>query len=437
MLGMQHIKITYICLDVLSPYKLNCVFMRNKLLTLLGSALLSGTAMAGGYQVNLASQRQIGMGHTGTGIQTGTSSIFFNPGAMSYLRENGVTIGASAISSHIAYQPTGSNQTRLADNDLGTPFQVYAAYKVDDLLTVGLGIYTPFGSGVRWGNEWNGRFGLDEINLQAIFFQPTVSYKISEKLGVGLGFVVATGGVNLQRVVPVQNQDGTEGSIELDGSAQTGFGVNAGVYYQATEKLSIGVDYRSKIDLKVEGGDVIFANIPSAASGSFPEGAEFSAMLPLPATLTLGLGYKVNEQLTLAADVSHVGWSAYESLRFDFTKPIGGSSVSESARNYEDAFIYRIGAEYQLDDKLALRAGAYYDQTPVQDGYLTPETPDADSRGLSVGLGYALTEKFSVDASFLYINKKERTDTAEFSRGVAGTFKSIAYIPGLALNYKF
>ena len=412
--------------------------MRNKLLALVGSALLSGSAMAGGFQVNLASQRQIGMGHTGTGLQTGTSSIFFNPGALSHIRENGVTIGASAISSHIAFRATEpTNVTAEADNDFGTPFQVYAAYKVDDMLTVGLGVYTPFGSGVRWGDQWAGRFSLNEIDLKAIFFQPTVSYKIGDKFGLGLGFVVATGAVNLQRVLPVQNQNGVEGGIELDGDAKTGFGVNIGAFYQATEKLSIGIDYRSKIELEVEGGDVIFTDIPAAARANFPSGTNFSAQLPLPATLTLGVGYKVNEQLTLAADVSHVDWSAYEALRFDFTKPVAGSGVSVSPRNYDDAFIFRVGAEYQMNEKLALRGGAYYDQTPVQDGYLTPETPDADSRGLSAGIGYALTDNFSVDASFLYINKKKRTDSAELSRGVAGTFKSTAYIPGIALNYKF
>ncbi len=412
--------------------------MKSKLLALFGSALLSGTAIAGGYQVNLASQRQIGMGHTGTGIQTGTSSIFFNPGAMSFLQENGVTIGASAINSRIAYRSTEPTTTSAkADNDFGTPFQVYGVYKVDDVLTVGLGIYTPFGSGVRWGNEWNGRFALNEIDLKAIFFQPTVSYKVSEKLGVGVGFVIATGSVNLQRVLPVQNQQGVEGSIELDGGAKTGFGINIGALYQATEKLSIGIDYRSKVDLEVNEGDVTFSNTPASASANFQPGTQFSAQLPLPSTLTLGLGYKLNEQLTLAADVSRVGWSAYESLKFNFTKPVAGSNVSASARNYDDAYIYRLGAEYQVNDKLAVRGGAYYDQTPVQDGYLTPETPDADSRGLSTGVGYAFSDKFSVDASFLYINKKERTDTAEFSKSVSGTYKAIAYIPGFAVNYKF
>src|SRR5690606_11117792 len=116
---------------------------------------------------------------------------------------------------------------------------------------------------------------------------------------------------------------------------------------------------------------------------------------------------------------------------------VNGARFTESASNYEDAYIYRIGAEYNVNETIAVRAGAYLDQTPVQEGYLTPETPDADSRGLSFGLGYRLSEKINVDASFLYINKKERTDTGVSSGGISGTYKSVAYIPGLALTYNF
>ena len=78
--------------------------MKRKLLTFLGCALLSGVAQAGGYQVNLQGQKQIGMGHTGTGLALDEASIFFNPGALSHLRENGFQIGASGLISKIAYR---------------------------------------------------------------------------------------------------------------------------------------------------------------------------------------------------------------------------------------------------------------------------------------------------------------------------------------------
>jgi long-chain fatty acid transport protein len=417
--------------------------MKSKILALLGSALISGTAMAGGYQVNLASQRQIGMGHTGTGLVTGTSSIFFNPGAMSHLGYNGVTIGGSGILSKIAYSaPESAGITARTDNPTGTPFQVYGVYNITDKFAAGLGVYTPFGSTVNWGNEWGGRYGMDQLKLQAIYVQPTVSYAINEKIGVGVGLTYVMGSVNLQRAVPVQNQDGTEGSIELDGKANSAFGFNAGIFFQPTEQLSIGVNYRSRVDLNVEDGDVTFNNIPGGPpSALFPSGTAFNAELPMPSTLSVGVGFKPSERLTLALDVSYVGWDAYERLRFDFSQPVGRPApeglVSESARNYKNAFIYRIGGEYMVAEGLALRAGAYLDKTPVQDGYLTPETPDSDSRGLSAGIGYSISENISIDASFLYINKKERTDAANLSGGIAGTYKSVAYIPGIGLNFKF
>ena len=393
--------------------------------------------MAGGYQVNLASQRQIGMGHTGTGLETGTASIFFNPGAMSYLRQNGVTIGASGIISKIAYRaPEPGGATAQTDNPLGTPFQFYGVYSISDKLKAGLGVYTPYGSTVNWGDEWNGRFGLNELSLEAIYIQPTVSYQVTDKLGIGVGFVYAVGGVNLQRNIPVQNQSGAYGKAELDGSA-SGIGFNAGIFFKPSEKLSLGINYRSKVDMEVSDGDVSFTNIPGALSTRFPAGTQFDAKLPLPATLSLGVGFMPTEALTLAVDISHVGWSAYKSLRFDYSQDVNGAAYSENARNYEDAFIYRIGAEYKVGDALALRAGAYLDQTPVESGYLTPETPDADSRGLSVGLGYAVSDNFSIDASFLYVNKKERSDASNLSGGIAGTYKSVTYIPGIGLNFTF
>ncbi|KAA9340168.1 OmpP1/FadL family transporter [Adhaeribacter soli] len=410
--------------------------MKRKLMAVLGSVLLSGAAQAGGFQVNLQGQKQIGMGHTGTGLALDEASVFFNPGAMSHLRENGFQIGVSGIISKIAYlEKAPGNATAESDNPLGTPFAGYGVYGKDESpLKFGLGVYTPFGSSVKWGNQWIGRFGLNELTLQAIFIQPTVSYKIGDKVGIGAGFVYSTGMVNLKRNLPVQNGQGEEGSIELDGRA-SGFGFNAGIFFQPTEKLSVGVTYRSKVEMEVEGGDVTNKVAPSLAN-RFPN-TEFDATLPLPSNITLGLGFKPTEKLTLAADVQRVNWSAYEKLRFDFKEAVGGNNFTESARNYEDVYIYRLGAQYQVTDAFALRAGGYYDNTPVQAGYLTPETPDANAIGISGGLGYKFSDKFQVDASFLYITKEERFDEADKSGGIAGTYKTNVYIPGLALSYKF
>ncbi|GAB2527859.1 OmpP1/FadL family transporter [Rufibacter soli] len=415
--------------------------MKSKLLAFLGGAMLTaGVANAGGFQANLQGQKQLGMGHAGTGLALDQSSIFFNPGALAHLRQNGIQLGVSALNSKIAYrEPSPGISQSQTDNKISTPFQIYASFgKEESPLRFGIGVYTPYGSSVNWGDTWQGRFGLNELSLQAIFIQPTISYQVNDKIGVGAGFVYSTGGVNLQRSLPLIDANGVESGLELDGKA-SGIGFNVGVFFKPTDKLSLGLTYRSKVEMEVKDGDVTFT-LPTASVIAPNFGAtKFDATLPLPANITLGIGFKPTEKFTIAADLQRVQWSAYKSLRFDFNGTAGGAGVtsSESPRNYEDVFIYRLGLQYQLSDILTVRAGGYYDQSPVQEGYLTPETPDADSRGLSAGLTLALSEKVDLDASFLYLNKKERTDNASKSGGVPGTFKSIAYIPGVGLNYKF
>ena len=91
---------------------------------------------------------------------------------------------------------------------------------------------------MQWEEGWTGRFALTRLELKAIYFQPSVSYRINDKIGIGAGFVYATGKVNLQKDIPVIDNNGKYGHAELDGKAN-GLGFNLGVYFNATKKLSV------------------------------------------------------------------------------------------------------------------------------------------------------------------------------------------------------
>src|SRR5690606_17612531 len=102
------------------------------------------------------------------------------------------------------------------------------------------------------------------------------------------------------------------------------------------------------VEMKVDGGDATF-QVASGVASRFPN-TTFDANLPLPSNITLGLGFTPTDKLTIAADIQRVNWSAYENLRFDYGAAINGSNFTESPRNYEDVFIYRLGAEYKITD---------------------------------------------------------------------------------------
>lgn len=387
---------------------------------------------AGGFQVNLQGTKQTGMGHLGTSFYLGASSAYFNPAMMGFSESKfNFEAGVSPLLAYAAYQNQETGRVERTDNPLGTPFYFYGTYKINDELSAGLAVYTPFGSSVVWGDDWSGKNLIQDISLQAIFFQPTVSYKLSEKLNVGLGLIYATGAVEINRAIPAPI--GENNSVNLKGNTAS-YGYNFGIHYQATEKLTVGVTYRSEIEMELEGGDADFSVDPALRS-NFPD-TKFDATLPLPSTTTLGIAYQASEKLLLSVEGSLVGWSTYESLDFDFEDNTESLEDSENPRNYEDAIIVRAGAQYSVNDKLDARLGVYYDQSPVTDEYFNPETPSTDNLGITAGLSYNVSEKFTVDASFLYIYGMERESEYK-PANFGGKYQSRSYIPGIGLNYKF
>lgn len=389
-----------------------------------------------GFQVNLLGTKQVGMAHAGSALKTDASTLVFNPGASAFLEHNEVYVSGNAAIINNAFLHAGASQTEEADNGVATPFSVNLLFgPKEGKWKAGLAAYTPFGGQTDWGKSWSGQMALTSLQLQAIYVQPTFSYKISDKLGIGAGFVVNFGKVDLQRNLPVSGPSGAAtGSAQLKGNGM-GYGFNVGLYYQATEAFSLALTHRSMVKTTVDDGDAIF-NVASSLSANFPQPNTFKSTINLPSTTTLGLGYKATDKLTLALDINYVNWSVYDTLAFDYEKNTSTLSDTHSPRSYENSWAFRLGGQYNVTEKLAVRAGAGYVLTPIKDGYVTPEIPDANRLILSLGLGYQISEKFSVDASFLYENLAKRSQT-NLETQLQGTYKTLAYIPGIALSYKF
>lgn len=404
--------------------------MKRRLLPLL--AMIPFLASAGGFQVNLQGTKQTGMGHLGTSFYLGASSAYFNPAMMGLDSTKwNFELGGSAIIGSVAYQNQSTGLVERTDNPVGTPFYFYGTYNINEKWAAGLAVYTPFGNSVDWEDGWSGRYLIEDISLSAIFIQPTVSYNINEMISVGAGFTYVIGNVDISRdlATPI----GNEADVNLQGDAN-GFGFNAGIYVQATEKLSVGLTYRSQVDIELEGGDVDFTVDPALAA-AFPD-QEFDSELPLPSTISLGLAYEVNEKWLVSVEGNYVGWDAYESLDFDFNQNTSSLDDSENPRNYESQLIIRAGAQYTASEKLMVRGGVYYDPSPITDEYFNPETPNTDNLGLTLGGSYNFNSNFTLDASFLFINGFERESEYQPS-GFGGKYRAMSFIPGLGLNYKF
>lgn len=396
---------------------------------------LTSLSFGQGFQVNFQGQKQQGMGCAGMAANMDASSLFFNPGASAFANQSEINLAGTPIFANVLYTDSATQKSYRTQNPVGTPFSAYGLYHFKQALeplSVGMAIYTPFGSTVQWEPNWIGRFALTRLSLKAIFFQPTFSYRINERIGIGAGFVLSDGQVNLQKDIPVQDSLGNYGHAELSGKA-LGFGYNAGVLIHVNHALSIGFNYRSKVSMSVKNGMASFS-VPQALNANFPNGS-FTSQLPLPRVMTIGFNYSMNKKWQFVLDINHVNWKVYDTLAFDYALNTSSLLDTKSARNYHSIFAFRGGLSYTANEKWIVRIGSGFGFSPVPSGFVTPETPDANRLYGTCGLSYRCNQHFSMDASF-YATRMSRTDKNNESQ-LNGTFTTIALAPGISLNYKW
>ncbi|ESU29494.1 long-chain fatty acid transport protein, outer membrane protein [Flavobacterium limnosediminis JC2902] len=404
-------------------------------------ALAGTSAFAGGYRVSLQGQKQLAMGHTGVAVVNSAEVMFFNPAGMSFLEDKfNASVGANALFAKTKFQNETYNWQNSTDN-MGTPFNVYASYKINNWLSAGIAVYTPYGSEVEWDRDWQGSHLVNNIDLQAIYIQPTISLKVSDEFAIGGGPIYVTGSVSFDRNLnrSLANEAENRTDVNLEAKGITAWGYTAGFMFNPCKEIRLGVNYRSEIIMEARGGDATFNDVPAFAQGTYST-TTFNADLPLPAELTAGLSFNVTDKWMIAFDYNRTMWRAYESLNVDFDNSV---PTSVNPRNYHDTNTYRVGTQYKATDKFTFRAGWYKDESPISSGYFAPETPRNDSMGYTGGLTYQINKKLGVDASFLYLHfdevdasydhYQENGQTIPFG----GTYKSTVFSPGVGLTYSF
>ncbi|MEI7983963.1 MAG: outer membrane protein transport protein, partial [Bacteroidota bacterium] len=217
--------------------------MRRITTLLLFICLAATTTFGGGYQVGLHSARNIGMGLIGTSLTYDASSLFYNPGGASFVNEKfSFSGGMSFLFARATFQAKDVQYQTHMDHKLNTPFYFYAAYKPIDDLSIGIAINTPYGLSMSWPSDWKGRYLIQNLSFKAITFQPTISWKIKDIIGLGAGIVISYGDVNLNKAIPVQDANGVDGTTNIKGST-INYGFNLGLLVHPIKGLNIGVDY--------------------------------------------------------------------------------------------------------------------------------------------------------------------------------------------------
>ena len=436
---------------------------------------LASPAFSAGFA--LIEQSVSGLGNAFAGAAaTGedASTIFFNPAALTLLEGQQVVAGAHVIA------PSAKFSKESANNALGLPISggnsgdagvvgvapnLYYAANLNNGWSVGLGIFAPFGLATEYDKDWVGRYHAVESDVMTININPTVAYRVNENLSLGAGvsaqYIDVTlsqmvdfglnayvgSGMNAALLPAVSNPDA---DIYADLTADDwGYGFNLGALYEFNENTRVGAAYRSRIKHTVK-GDAVFTQqnptylaafgLDGAAAASFPNQG-VKGDITLPASASLSAYHRINSQWAVMADIMWTEWSTFDKLVIEFDGALPDSVTTE---NWDDNWRYSVGANYTPNDRLVLRGGLAYDETPIPDAkHRTPRIPGEDRFWVAFGAGYKLTDQMNIDFGYAHLfvqdSKIDKEAVGEDqSRGeLVGEYENSVDIASVQLSYSF
>lgn len=417
---------------------------------LLVTAALPATTHAAGYAIYEQGAAVLGMAGAGTASVHDASALFFNPARITKLPGTQLFLGGNAltvVNSFAGVDPyPGYGVTEQMVTQTFYPPNLYLTHDLGGPLAVGLGFNAPFGLGIEWEDPANftGRAIATKADVQGLNASATVAYAFGERASVAAGFDVMFARVNLhqyaQTVVPGGGGAVVDiGTAELDADYTPGYGWNAALWLQPSERTELGLAYRSRVGVSAD-GTVDFTQIPTgnplidAAAAARLVDQEVSSTLRFPAIWSLGVAYHPTEAWTFEADFNWTEWSYFKDLPIEFkSTPALNKKVEE---DYQDSYQVRLGAEHRLPS-FTYRFGYYYDRAAAPVQSVTPLLPDADRNGIAVGLGLPIRDHLWLDVYECALFVRRRGTEGQGRDNYNGVYKGYVNLAGAALSWRF
>jgi len=401
------------------------------------SLVASSVLMAGGFKIPETSTNAVALGAANIAHnQNNADAAYYNPAKMVFMSdENHIEADLMYIGlDKVKWKPATGNEIESESEDFYIPSLHYVSPALgENGARVGLSIVVPGGLSKRW-NGAPAVYTAKEFTLETMEINPTAAFKVNDKLGVAVGFRIlkSHGIAKATPMTDVIYQD-----MSGDG---TDFGYNLALAYQPTNDLEIGVTYRSKISMQID-GDADLAHpgnstIPTVLAANYTG----SVNIPLPAALNAAIAYTFSTQTTLEFVYERTYWSAYKTLNFEYSDPYAEAVFGRvHDKSWKDTNTFRFGLTQELDD-LTLMAGLVIDETPVPSKTIGFELPDSDTTSVSLGGRYKINDKVDVGLSALYSMHDSRTISASDANdnGLVGEFSDgDILIVSAGLGYKF
>lgn len=405
-------------------------------------SLIAGTAIAGGFAIREQSTSGLGAAFAGNAAGYDLSTIYWNPAGVA-IAGPGITTEshAAVILPNAEVDPVDNQALTSGASPFGILFgplssggndidkvafvpSSYAAWRINDKLTIGYGFNAPFGLATEADDSvWAGQYDFREAELKTYNFNPVVGYQISPTLSIGLGLQVQYTDLNLkQAIIPAAlvgiTPSSTHPSADVDVD-DWGVGFTAGLLWRPVKGTSIGVGYRSRVNNTLE-GTLDVSGLPAASQN-------VRADFDLPEIVTVSLRQDIAPNMRLLGTFEWTNWSILGTVNLinkDTGAPVMTADPASASlampvvtgvpltveANWDDGYFLSGGLEYDYNEQLTLRGGVAYEWSPIQEPtQRLVAVPDSDRIWLSVGATYKYSETTSFDFAYTHIFMDDET----------------------------
>lgn len=365
----------------------------------LAIAFASMPAAAGGLWLSEFNQPTMGRAAAGEEAGTGNASdVFFNAAAMTRHEGTQVMVAGGVLLPTVEFELEESgivngNGDGGDAGDLTPSLSAFYSTPYNDRVTWGIGGLILTGLSADYDDDWAGRFQAQEVNMAVLGLVPSVGFKVTDKLSLGLSVPVMYSALELDVAVPSLpgGPRPEEGRAEIDGD-DVQVALIASFAYEITPRTHIGGRISSKYEFEYDG------DVDTAFIGSVGVNTE----LTLASTARVGLSHVINERWTGYLSWGWDNWSEMDEVLL--TTQNNGVSLP---RNWEDTYHYGVGVDYHYNKRWTFRSGVAYDDSPVDKEFNRADMPVDEQWRYAVGADYLRDDGKVVSASLVYADYGE------------------------------
>jgi long-chain fatty acid transport protein len=361
------------------------------LLTASGALLAHNSMAAGFYIAEVGTPTSLGTGGVANPTNTyHADAAWTNPAGMTGLARDSMVAGLQVVLPKAEFDASIATAGGDDGGNAGMNAVIPSFFYVKTLTNkarFGISLTAPQGGGFDYGDNFAGRYQTSKATLAAISIAPSFAYKLSDRfsIGAGVSIIHTKFEQNIMLNQAALAGPGTaDGKVKIENATDWGYQPFLGLTAQLTDRVLLGVVYRAKADVELE-GDLNFRNliIPQPAASDIDVGWDN------PQWLEAGLRYRLSEDNHLLLNGGWQDWSEFgekNELTVD-------GRVATLDRQWDDTWHAGIAFAHRAGAKPGYSVGFAYESSPVKNEHRTFDLP--------------VDELYKVSASYFWHGNKQ------------------------------